>query len=113
MGFRLRFFLLCAAPFCWTVALRAQPPILNAANGEITPIAQSATGGFESQPEAPAQSKREQVAAELRVAQRTLDSAKQSSEENNSKPPERLQLEVELLKQLDVVGAQYDRIPTT
>ncbi|MEO8494453.1 MAG: mechanosensitive ion channel domain-containing protein [Planctomycetota bacterium] len=109
---RLRLLLLLAAPFCWTVELRAQPPVLNAANGEITPIAQSAGGESESLPVAAGPSKREQVAEDLRVAQRTLDSAKQTSEENNAPPPERLQLEVELLKQLDVVVAQFESAKT-
>ncbi|MDA1053430.1 MAG: mechanosensitive ion channel [Planctomycetota bacterium] len=112
MKFWLGFLLLCAAPVCWTVDLWAQPPVLNAANGEITSIAGSASDGLGSQPATSSPSNREQVAEELRVAQRTLDSAKQSSEEHNSKPPERLQLEVELLKQLDVVNAQYESAKT-
>ncbi len=106
MRFWLQMFLLLAALFCWTVELRAQPAVLNAANGEVTPIAGSATGGAKSKPDATSPTKREQLAEELRVAQRTLDSAKQSSEENNSQPPEQLQLDVELLKQLKVVEDQ-------
>ncbi|MDA1053441.1 MAG: hypothetical protein O3C40_23580 [Planctomycetota bacterium] len=58
---------------------------MNAANGEIAPVADTASGGIESPPEAP--SNREQVAEELRLAQRTLDSAKQSSEGNNRSLP--------------------------
>ncbi|MCA9145381.1 MAG: mechanosensitive ion channel [Planctomycetaceae bacterium] len=108
----LRFFLLCALLSVRTTALRAQPPILNAANGDVTPIAGAPTDGLVPQPDLASPSKREQVAEELRVAQRTLDSAKQTSEENNVKPPERLQREVELLKQLEVVVAQNEAAKT-
>lgn len=100
--------LLCAASCFGSIEAWAQPPILNAANGDITPIAQSASDGAAVLPEPAAPSKREQVAEELRVAQRTLDSAKQSSEESKAKPPERLEREVELLKQLEVSVAQHE-----
>jgi small-conductance mechanosensitive channel len=102
------FFLLCTASLLTPVELQAQPPVLNAANGDVTPGAEAVQGGIAPQSEASAPNKREQVAEELRVAQRTLDSAKQTSEENNVKPPERLQREVELLKQLEVVVAQHE-----
>ena len=97
--------LLCAALSLVSIELRAQPPILNAANGDVT---STAAPGAAPQPDLASPTKREQVAEELRVAQRTLDSAKQTSEENNVKPPERLQREVELLKQLEVVAAQNE-----
>jgi small-conductance mechanosensitive channel len=102
------FFLLCTTSLLTPVELQAQPPVLNAANGDVTPGAEAVQGGIAPQSEASAPNKREQVAEELRVAQRTLDSAKQTSEENNVKPPERLQREVELLKQLEVVVAQHE-----
>lgn len=100
---RFQFVIVCALLVCSVARLEAQPPILNAANGdlpegiapEVVPVASEAT-----------QVKREEVTEQLRVAQLTLDSAKETSEQNNTKPPERLQREVELLKQLDVVIAQ-------
>ncbi|MBI2479358.1 MAG: hypothetical protein HYV60_12220, partial [Planctomycetia bacterium] len=112
MRYWFTFLLLCAALTLVSVDLHAQPPILNAANGEVTPIAESASRGIETPTETPSPTKREQVAEELRVAQRTLDSAKQSSEESKAKPPERLQREVELLKQLDVIVAQHEAAKT-
>lgn len=87
--------------------LAAQPPILNAANGETIPIAESDASEALSN-EAPSATKREEVADKLRVAQRTLDSAKETSEQANAKPPERLQREVELLKQLELVVSQEE-----
>ena len=90
----------------------AQPPVLNTASGDIIPDTGPTSGDGGSLTEAPIPSKREQVAEEIRVAQRTLDSAKQSSEENSAKPPERLQREVELLKQLEVVIAQLEAAKT-
>ncbi|MCA9123262.1 MAG: mechanosensitive ion channel [Planctomycetaceae bacterium] len=104
--------LLCAACCFELIEARAQPPILNAANGDITPIEQAVSDTSLPSAEAASPTKREQVAEELRVAQRTLDSAKQTSEENNVKPPERLQREVELLKQLEVVIAQHEAAKT-
>ncbi|HUG68335.1 MAG TPA: hypothetical protein VMM76_11320 [Pirellulaceae bacterium] len=88
MRYWFRICLLCAVPFQETAEAQAQPPILNAANGDVTVIAasESPPGGSQTQPETPLPTKREQVAEELRVAQRTLDSAKLSSEDNNAKP---------------------------
>ena len=50
--------------------------------------------------------KRKQINEELRVALRTLDAAKQASKENTN-PPEKLQRDVDLLKQLDAILAQH------
>jgi len=103
-----RLFLTCAVVACCTAEMQAQLPILNHANGDVTPTSQSTTNGPESRSEAPLPSKREEVAEQLRVAQRTLESAKDSSDQANAKPPERLQREVELLKQLEGAVAQLE-----
>ena len=86
--------------------LRAQPPILNAPNGDIG-ASDTETTEQAAQVEEPPTA-REEVAEKLRVAKRALDSAKETSEQSNVKPPERLQREVELLKQLEVTIAQRD-----
>lgn len=103
-----RLFLLCVALPGGTAELQAQLPILNHANGDVTPTTGSAVTAPESRDEVPMPSKREEVAEQLRVAQRTLESAKDSSEQGNAKPPERLQREVELLKQLEGTIAQLE-----
>lgn len=112
MQYWFRLALLCACFSCWASSLGAQQPILNSATGEITPIAVSSTTADEQPAEDSTQTKREEIADKLRVAQRTLDTAKETSEQNNTKPPERLQREVELLKQLEVVVAQLEAAKT-
>jgi potassium efflux system protein len=97
--------LVWAALFLWTSHLQAQSPALNTATG----VASESAGESHEPAEGDDQTKRAQISEELRAAQRTLDSAKQqTSEQPNAKLPERLQREVELLKQLDVVVAQQE-----
>lgn len=57
------------------------------------------------------EAKRKEIGDELRVAQRTLDAAKEVSGENAT-PPEKLQREVELLKQLDAIVGQHETAKT-
>ncbi len=89
-------------------ALLAQLPILNHANGDVTPTSQANSTGAEANLPTSMPTKREEVAEKLRVAQRTLETAKEASEQGNTKPPERLKREVELLKQLEGTVAQLE-----
>ncbi|MEO2046781.1 MAG: mechanosensitive ion channel domain-containing protein [Pirellulales bacterium] len=57
------------------------------------------------------EAKRKLIVHELRLAQRTLDAAKEASAEG-VKPPEKLQHEVKLLKQLDAIVAQHEAAKT-
>ena len=98
----------CVCLFCWIAKLSAQPPILNSAMGDISPDVESRAEDVQADATVIVPTKREEIAGKLRVAQRTLDSAKETSEQSNAKPPERLQHEVELLKQLEVAAAQQE-----
>ncbi len=108
---RFQLVVICVVAFCFAAETNAQPPILNAANGEILESDAQHILPTASKPATPPQPesstvKREEITEKLRVAQLTLDSATETSEQTHQKPPERLQREVELLKQLDVVIAQ-------
>lgn len=89
--------------------LSAQPPILNGPRGEVisdVPSGDANASAIDSASNPP--KKREEIAEKLRVAQRTLDSAKEASAQADANPPARLQREVELLKQLEVTLAQQE-----
>jgi chromosome segregation ATPase len=108
MKYCCRLVLVFAVGWASPTRLNAQQPIL------IDPTRETAASEAltETQPAPESadelQAERKDIAEKVRVAQRTLDSARESSDQSSTKPPAQLQREVDLLKQLDVALAQLE-----
>ena len=101
--FAARFLCLCLLVFLSNRAALAQLPLMDA-RGSIVPTANAPAQDAPESGE-DLEALRKDVDNELRIAQRTLDAATKASGEDAS-PPEQLQQDVELLKQLTAILAQ-------
>ena len=91
---------LCICP----ASVRAQPPLLAPATTAAADETQPAAATTPAEPGL--EQKRQEVAKQLRLAQKALEAAETAANDPNAKPPEKLTREMELLKQLDLVLAQ-------
>lgn len=105
---RYRFVLLFAAALASRTAFCGQQPVLNGPSGRFAASEAITEAQPVTEPGGELQTERREIAEKVRVAQRTLDSANETSKQSNAKAPVRLQREVDLLKQLDVTLAQLE-----
>jgi potassium efflux system protein len=87
----------------------AQPAVITTDVPDVT-RGQNVTPTTEDSPQN-LETRRKLIVDELRLAQRTLEAAEEASAEG-VKPPEKLQHEVKLLKQLDAIVAQLEAAKT-